>query len=200
MQPRYATTLVFTFITVVYFAALVSFDGWRNAASTIDGWGYHAYLPALFWDNDLGKMQRLIDLRRKTDLYIPYDTTKNAVHPYNEYTPAPKTGNFVLKYTMGVALMQAPFWAVAHIIAKIGGFATTNEGSIYHFSLCFAAIFYIIIGLFVLKRFLERYFTQKIVLITLLCLAFCTNLFAEYSMAVIFTTDTSWLSIECSSR
>jgi hypothetical protein len=176
MLQRYATTLVFSFITLVYFAALLSFGGWREAATKIDGWGYHAYLPALFWDNDLGKMQRLIDLRRKTDLYNPYDST-NTLHPYNEYTPAPKTGNFVLKYTMGVALMQAPFWAFAHIIAKIGGFAATDEGSIYHFSLCFAVIFYIIMGFYVLKRFLERYFTQKTVLTTLLCLAFCTNLF-----------------------
>ena len=171
------TPISIALIAVYYMVSLLYFGTWKTAAQTADAWGYHVYLPAFFWDKDIAKLDNQIALRRKLENNFSYDSTANSLHPYSEFTPAPKTGNVVIKYTMGVALMQLPFWATANVVGRVGGFEAKPEGSIYQLSICLAAIFYIFVGIYYLKRVLEEYFSKKIVLLTIIWLALTTNLF-----------------------
>ena len=124
---------------------------------TSDGEGYYMYLPALFI----------------------YGTFEN----YPTQTPAeyhfyPNTKKIATRFTYGVALMEAPFFAVAQLSRKIQGLPTdvpyANDISV---ALLFAGCFYTALGLYYLDKVLSRYFeNRKTVLFTLITLYFGTNL------------------------
>jgi hypothetical protein len=87
------------------------------------------------------------------------------------------TGKMNTKYTCGVALMISPFFVATHYITKLfnipqyWGFAP-----IYHRMTGVAAIFYLVLGLWFLKRFLEYYLKEPAIYVVLLFLLFGTNL------------------------
>lgn len=124
-----------------------------------DGNGYYAYLPAVLIDHDLTLetlMQRL-------------DT--NTVGRF------PETGRYLIKYSMGVAVMMLPFFVIGHLLTLLTGYPVDGFSLFYQLSVGFAGLLYASIGLFLLKRILEDYFNPWIVFTTLICILFGTNLF-----------------------
>lgn len=85
----------------------------------------------------------------------------------------------VAKVTMGMSYLYAPFFIVANIIANptdVG--ASEGYSAPYQLSLFIGSVFYLIIGLFFLNRFLINFFNPKIVALTTFLLFFGTNLYA----------------------
>ena len=78
-----------------------------------DGFGYHLYLPMLFIHNDLG-MDDLgpVEEARETYGQLPsfYVAHKSPVDKW------------LIRYTPGVAVMNAPFFLAAHTLAKEMGY------------------------------------------------------------------------------
>ena len=76
---------------------------------TWDKFGYYLYLPAFFYDDPA----KLNNFQHMLEIYNPgggYAALK-----------APN-GNYVMKYSCGMALMYLPGFAIGHFAAKIFGY------------------------------------------------------------------------------
>ena len=80
------------------------------------------------------------------------------------------------KYSVGVAIMEAPFFLMAHLFAMNNDHADGYSFE-YHIGLWFAGVFYLILGLFFLKEYLIMRYDLKSVLTTLIFLLVGTNLY-----------------------
>jgi len=126
---------------------------WADAA------GYYVYLPATFiygWEANA----------------VPIEWPDQLGNGF-EYD---EKGKLRTKYPVGVALLELPFFLLAHGWASSNGNADGYSYE-YHVGLWIAGLFYLILGLFFLKEFLLKRFDLKYVLITLLVLLLGTNLY-----------------------
>ena len=121
-----------------------------------DAEGYYMYLPAVFIYDGFEKIPV-----RSTDQFSKY----------------PGTEKYFTKYTYGVALMQSPFFLGFHTAAKVKGKPQTGYSDYYIYALLLAAAFYAFLGLFYVRKVLERNFSGWITLLTILAFYFGTNLY-----------------------
>jgi hypothetical protein len=131
-----------------------------------DRGGYYIYLPATFFYHfDMDKTPKDIDA--KTGYGFIVDRNQKTIFT---------------QYFYGEALLISPFFAAGHILSKVlgrdelGGFS-----GIFNKMFDIAAVFYLVLGLFFLKRFLGNYFKEHIQYILILLTFLGTNLFF-YSM------------------
>jgi hypothetical protein len=124
--------------------------------------GYYIYLPAsILYGFDVTKAPDKIDEKTGNGFWI--DRTK---------------GKFRTKYPAGVAMMLSPFFLAAHGISlalnlpEDGGFSP-----LYHWMIDVAAVIYMILGLMLLKKVLQRYFSPIVQYLTLFFVYIGTNLF-----------------------
>ena len=123
---------------------------------------YYVYLPALVNHGDL--QMRFLD-------EMPISERKNYWLVWND------NGKPVSKYTMGTAVLWLPFYVAADTYTRM--FDKTNRNGFskpYRIALCCAAIFYLGLGLYFIRRLLLTAFNEKIVGLCLLILFFGTNL------------------------
>jgi hypothetical protein len=124
-----------------------------------DAEGYYAYLPAVFI------YQSFEDLPIRS--------------PY-QFPRLPETNRINLKTTCGVAMLEAPFFGVAHLIARNGWFRTkdtTGFGKPYSDALIVCAIFYLSMAFLLLRQLLRQQLPAWVVALTLAGLYWGTNLF-----------------------
>jgi len=149
-----------------------------------DVYGYYLYLPATFIYNDLG-------LKNKTvieELNEKYHSTTT----YYQFSYSQK-GNFIMKYTMGMAILYSPAFFTGHLIALNTKYPADGFSSPYQWALIANGILFFILGLFVLRKVLLRFFSDLMVAIILLIIYFGTNYFAystfnsEMPHAYLFT-------------
>ncbi|MBN2635599.1 MAG: hypothetical protein JXR61_04960 [Prolixibacteraceae bacterium] len=161
---------------VVLFAAIhiLYSNDWQREQGVIgnDIISYYAYLPATFIFHDI-----------KLEKHETYE--KGTFWP--ETTPE---GSKVIKTTLGLSILYAPFFLVTHYSLKILGFEAFGYSNPYQFCLLVAALFYFLLGLFILRKILLRYFDEWITGITILAVAIGTNLFyyatREAAMSHVF--------------
>lgn len=128
--------------------------------------GYYLYLPATFVHhdpllNDIGWLQNLnADGHLAGTLYM---ISQN------------KEGHTMYFFLMGMALFYLPFFFVAVLYARIGGYPVDGFSWPFQFFLVTGGIIYTIIGLIFLRKILKRYFNDHIVAIVLLIIVFSTN-------------------------
>ena len=126
--------------------------------------GYYIYLPSLF-------------LYSFSSDEFPENIEEHTGHGFHVNLIKNKVET---KYTYGVALLQLPFFLVADFISSISANIPRDGFSFYYQkSINFAAVFYLIIGLYQLFLTLKIYFNynNKTIFITLLALFFGTNLY-----------------------
>lgn len=117
--------------------------------------GYHVYLPALFiYGFDARAMPDSID--------------KKTGHGFVNTDE----GKISTKYTCGVAMLQAPFFLVAHMMTSQLGYADDGFSLPYHKAIDIAAVFYGLLGLVILYRYLLLEFSIVVAYLT------CTLVFA----------------------
>ena len=138
-------------------------SGYYNWKSEIwaDKAGYYIYLPSFFmYHFDASKCPENIDEKVGYGFIIDRENNK-----------------ILTKYTYGVAALVSPFFILARIVSPV--FQAPGEGGfgpMFHFMVNMAAIFYLILGLFFLKKFLEYYFKFALTYILLLLVYAGTNL------------------------
>jgi len=123
-----------------------------------DSEGYYQYLPHFFimdWD----RMDKM--------------------HWAKQYGEG-KTLNI---YTCGVAYMQLPFFLAAHGLSYFFEQDTSGYAPFYFLSVFFASLFYVLLGLIFIYKFLLRFFTHQTALWTIVLLFFATNLFYYTTIA-----------------
>jgi hypothetical protein len=124
--------------------------------------GYYIYLPATFFYHfDTHRMPADLDIA--TGAGFSTDTVKNKLET---------------KYTYGVALMVSPFFFTAALVSRIAGFDDENGFSmLYMRMMSLAAVFYLILGLWFLRKFLHFYFPPAVTWFVITLIFLGTNLF-----------------------
>ncbi|MFN5355934.1 MAG: hypothetical protein ACK5CT_04905 [Bacteroidota bacterium] len=144
------------------------FDGvlghWKQSEGVIthDARSYYGYLPAYFIFKDLKT--------EKSD--YQYDEGK-----YWLWTVTTEKGKEVFKMNCGVALMESPFFLMAHQLAKKLGYPPTGFSLPYRVFILVGALFWFTLGLFLLRDLLLRLgFADMSTALTLLIIGAGTNL------------------------
>ncbi|MFA5417121.1 MAG: hypothetical protein WC341_01555 [Bacteroidales bacterium] len=149
-----------------------------------DTFGYYLYLPATFIYHDLGLKDKAV-IDNIIDKYNSTSTFYQASHVQN--------GNWIMKYSMGMAILYSPGFMVGHILAQYMDYPTDGFSKPYQWTLIANSILIFFIGMLVLRKVLNRFFTDKITAILLLLLFFGTNYFsystfsAEMPHSYLFT-------------
>ncbi len=128
---------------------------------------YYAYLPATFIYKDLSLQFRKDNIEKFGDLIWPVETP---------------IGKQAIITTMGLSIMYSPFFGIAHIYClNSNEYLADGYTMPYKFALVFSSLFYVIIGLFFLRKILKKYFTEDIVTLVILAIGIGTNLLYYYS-------------------
>jgi hypothetical protein len=137
-------------------------DSWgKNKIIQNDVVSYYAYLPAgiIFSDLTFSFMQ---DLPEDFEGTIWLQTAPN--------------GKPILRMTMGLAILWLPFFLLAHVTAQITGVQALGYSWPYSFSIFVAALFYLVAGLYFLRKVLLRYVSDLVTAITLAVVVLATNM------------------------
>ncbi len=164
LKKEYSKVIVWLFVPVVVITSF-SHHRWVNPESIFE-WdvkSYYAYLPAAFIHKDLA-----LD-------FIAENPKEYGKWFWPVTTP---TGKKCIVTSMGQSFLYAPFFFIAHGIAKVSP-AHVADGYTepYAFAIHFSTLFYFILGMFFLQRLLLRYFEQRAVFLTLIFIFLGTNLF-----------------------
>lgn len=135
---------------------------------TWDVFGYYLYLPAKFIYNDI-TLQSKEWLDSLIKLYEPTGTLYQATLIEN--------GNWVMKYTMGLAVAYSPFFFIGHFIAGLLSQPQDGLSAPYQLSIAAGSYIVILIGLYYSLKFFKLYFDSKTSAVLLLLIVFGTNFF-----------------------
>ncbi|MBS1637970.1 MAG: hypothetical protein JST26_18805 [Bacteroidetes bacterium] len=122
---------------------------------------YYSYLPATFIKHDVG-MSFIKD--ENSPGYYSYQPIK---------TP---DGKWVIKTSMGMAILYAPFFFVANALAGPMGYEANGYSEIYHFWILVSGLVYLLIGLWYLRKSLLMFYSERVTALTLVVIYFATNL------------------------
>jgi hypothetical protein len=168
-------------ILLILVVAAVSFGFVAKYHNNVSIWhgdamGYYMYLPATFIYHNHKSMDTL-----PKNFGIPPGPLHYAATMRQNHVITP-TGHVLNQYTYGVALMEAPFFFVAHIYAKIAGYWANGFSEPYMNAIKISSFVYALLGLMVVYRLLRRYFPSGQSLLTVAILYVGTNMlwFALY--------------------
>lgn len=158
---------------VIFVCVLIDLDlkNWKKQDRVIE-WDihwYYSYLPAEFIYDDITLTKS--DYRFYEDYYLIWPV----------FTPE---GKKIIKTTMGLAILYAPFFFVAHSFAFLTDYPENGFSEPYKIFLLLSAIFYLLIGLDYLKKTLRHLkFSDIHISITILLIGLGTNLLAYSSQS-----------------
>lgn len=124
--------------------------------------GYYAYLPATFIYGD-------VTLKHPNENFEKYQHTF--------WDQENLEGKTVFKYSMGMSMLYAPFFFLSHLYTLTTDGIASGFSPPYKFGLAMSSVFYFILGLFYLRKFLRLYFSEKVVAFTLFFIGLGTNLY-----------------------
>jgi hypothetical protein len=107
--------------------------------------------------------------------YLPYFFIEGDMHNL-PYAGPLLNGNTLNIYHIGVALLQLPFFLLAHLFAYITDYPTTGFSEPYIYSVVVSASFYGALASFLMMKVLSKSFNVLAVMLTIICLTFGTNL------------------------
>lgn len=136
-----------------------------------DAWGYYVYLPAAFIHDDIKTLEKSYQTRvkYKASGWIATNELVTEAYPAGE--------NKVIKYTMGMAILELPFFAIAHITAGLLGYAQDGCSEPYMLIVNLGLLFYVCLGLYYFKKWLNAYYDESTTGWLLLLLGLGTNLY-----------------------
>ncbi|MBO2008317.1 hypothetical protein [Hymenobacter negativus] len=168
-------------VTVVLLRLFVSVDNWQEYRVTkYDVFGYYLYLPAKFIYHDLAGLSfvpAIIDQYQLTN-------RGNPAHPLGNFEVSrarTEPDRYVIKYTMGLAILYFPFFETAHLYTtNFSHYSPDGYSPPYQIAAYLAGLVYALVGLLVLRRFLRYYFSDGLTA-ALLIIAYCGTNYLCYS-------------------
>jgi hypothetical protein len=142
-----------------------------------DVFGYYLYLPAKFIYHD----PYLLHQDWVNQIVAEYNSTAS-LYQINQH---PETGNWIIKYSMGMSFLYAPFFFIAHWLAPIFGYRQDGFSAIYGGLIETGMFLFSLIGLYYLLKILYSFFESKIAIISFVLIVFATNymqLTVQYSL------------------
>ena len=156
------------FILVSMLSTMVIYHHWTRSKPAERGvihWdviSYYSYLPATFIYGDV-TLGFLDDPEFNND---------------NKFWPVElENGKHLILTSMGLSILYSPFFFMAHWIAPLTGHAQDGFNSTYQLFLMLSSLFWVMMGLLVIRRILLRYFTPISTGLTLVLVGLGTNLF-----------------------
>ena len=140
-------------------------DG-TEATISWDVSGYYLYLPATFIYNDLKQ------LNFKDDMLKQYHPSPN----FGQAFLHEKSGNYVMKYTLGQAVTYLPGFTIGHIWASMSS-KYENDGFSFPYQFCISmgSLLWTILGFIFLRLILLKYFDELEVALTTVGLLLGSN-------------------------
>lgn len=171
--PYYRLLLV-AVIGLSFMAGNLVLERWKKNLYYGDSSHYYLHVVSFFIYNDVGDYDKTITSLRTAN--------PDSADPREDIYGVRLTekGRRYIKYTVGVPVMEAPFFWMAHAYAK---WITTDEyeptgwSRPYLFMMSVATIVYLMLGFYLLIGVLERYFSRRVTTVVVLTLALATNLF-----------------------
>ncbi len=162
---------ILSFYTVLAVWLAIILSHWLNPfinPITWDAFGYYLYLPLTFIYHDLGLQHKEV-IDHIFALYDPSNTFYQATHI--------PSGNWMMKYTMGMAILYSPGFFVAHFITAFTGYPADGFSLPYQIALAVNSVLFSMIGFWYLRKVLLYFFTDRITAVVLFLLFFGTNYF-----------------------
>ena len=176
MVSRRATGIWSTLACLLFlFLALQEVDDlkfWKDLrVLNYDVEAYYHYLPSSFIYGDVRDLDHVYDIDAKLH---PIDgQMRFGIFHVNE------TGFDCIKYTYGVALLEAPLFFIAHAYCLWSGTSHPADGysAPYQLSVALSTVLFVFLGLLILRGFLLRYVRDEAAALSILVIALGTNLF-----------------------
>jgi len=151
-------------IMIVMLWNMLNVKHWRDEKRVIewDAISYYAYLPASFIYHDLS---------------LSFIDGYTGNHKFIFWPEKSPTGKYLIKTTMGLSVLWAPFFGAAHLTARVTGADTGGYSEPYKFSLLVSALFYLLIGLIYLRKILLAGVSDAVTAMVLAGFAFATNMY-----------------------
>jgi hypothetical protein len=165
----------FSAIIIAFLFLLILIPAVRKYQSNIISWdtfGYYLYLPATFIWNDPG----LKNTVPASDAATKYNLSATL------YQLVPhESGNNIIKYSSGMAVLFSPFFFTAHLFAIAGPASADGFSSPYQFSIFLSSLIFILLGLLYLRKILIHLFDDKTAGIVIFLLVAGTNLLFTFT-------------------
>lgn len=161
-------------ILAFFFLALIVYSNytvvnWQRLFSS-DMFGYYQWLPSSLINFD--------------PLSQPYAFLLADGTPFN-------------RYSYGVALMILPFFLVSHLVSLVFGLDANGYTAVYGASMVFASVSWVFFGMILLFKFLKKYFSILVSLLSLFLILFGSNLFFYTSVESGMSHAYSFALIAC---
>ncbi|MFN0037077.1 MAG: hypothetical protein ACKVUS_18635 [Saprospiraceae bacterium] len=164
--------LLLLLIAVFYLLSLLYSERARATLDGSDSWGYYVHLPAFLLYHDTGDYSKTIAAWQAN-----YPNKSDPRRDAYGIRPTP-TGKFAVKYPIGLALLESPFFLMAHLYCLVGSAHLADGFSApYAWAIALSSLFFAVLGLFFLFKNLRFYFSEKISLIATAMVGLATNLF-----------------------
>jgi hypothetical protein len=142
-------------ITTAYVLLVLFYFGYGEDQLKADAIGYFDYLPSMFIYHDMVRKGQPV---KETPLLYDRINKTHGYVKYNEY--------MVNKYSCGTAIMQLPFFTGAFLFTDMDKDSSVNGfHQSFHRAVSYAAIFYLLLTLFFLKKILGYYHIRKWIIV-----------------------------------
>lgn len=136
---------------------------------------YYVYLPFTFIDGfDVHKLPENLDKKTRA---FRLDLQRNKL---------------IVKQTCGIAVLWSPFFLMTHAIATVYNLQPDGFSDFYAKMTILPAVFYLVFGLFFLKKFLEKYQDRLITYFTIILIFLGTNLYYYSIKDGLMSHDTTF--------
>lgn len=185
---KYSLGVLLLSMAVIFIIRVLIADSANSL--TWDVFGYYLYLPAYFIYDD-PTLQNMDWVNHIIETYKTTGTLYQAVQV--------ESGNWVMRYPGGVALLNLPTFLLADLLAEPLGYVRDGFSKPYQFAWVVGSMLYAFVGLIFSRKLLLKYFSDRWTAGILLLLVFATNyleiatyanplshnfLFALYAMAL----------------
>lgn len=151
-------------VAALFYALLWAFHIPGNILSW-DVFGYYLYLPFSFIYCDLG-LENIHQLQEIVATYNNSDTL---------YQLVPYDGKNLIKYPVGWALLNLPFFIMGHVAALLTDYPTDGFSKPYQICIFLGNAFYVFLGFEGVRRLLRNWFSPLTTAITFLLIVIGTN-------------------------
>jgi hypothetical protein len=154
-------------LIMVVFATIRLSNPPKNILS-YDVFGYYLYLPAIFIYDDPGLTN--IDWVKQVNEQYQASPSLYQIARISD-------SNFAMRFYSGIAIMYSPFFLGGHAIATLTDYEANGFSKPYQWAIIIAGIFYTLLGVWLLRKFLNTLFTDNVTAITLLLIFLGSNVF-----------------------
>jgi hypothetical protein len=154
-----------------------------------DGYSYYVYLPSWFLYHD-------VSLDAVAQAW--YGGTYPAFTGLRRW---PSTERWMNLHPIGTAILTSPFFVAGHLLTRWSNFPPDGFSTFYQHAAGLSGLAYFLAGLALLRRMLSRHFSDGVVLATLVCITWGTNLFhygvaeGTFSHAFAFFLICAWMLV-----